>query len=98
MSRILKWEREKDPDEFLDYSINWEHQIGSDPISTSVWSYAGNPDSPPLVLSSSSIATPITTIWLNAGDGGTTYLLTNRITTVGGRIMDQTVRLRMQQR
>jgi hypothetical protein len=34
-----------------------------------------------------------TTIWLSGGEIGSSYTITNRITTAGGRTMDQSVRL-----
>jgi hypothetical protein len=91
MSRILRWEREKDPDEFVDYSINWANEIGSDTISISTWAYAGTPDTTPLVLSNGTISSGVTTIWIDNGTGGTNYTITNTITTAGGRVMEQSV-------
>jgi hypothetical protein len=91
MSRILRWEREKDPQEFIDYSINWADEIGSDTISLSTWAYSGSPDTTPLVLSNGSISSAVTTIWLDDGTTGTNYTVTNTITTAGSRVMEQSV-------
>jgi len=84
------WEAVKDPDEVKDYSINWSPTLGSDTISTSTWTLAGGVG---LVLNSNSFGATGTTVWLSAGTRGTTYLLRNRITTVGLRTYDMTVRL-----
>jgi len=98
MSRILSWERTKDPDEFVDYTINWANQIGSDTITASSWAYTGDPDSLALVLSNGSFTTTTATIWANGGNDGTRYTLTNHITTFGGRIMEQSVYLTVRSR
>jgi len=84
----------KDPDEVLDYQIDWSDRLTSETILTSAWTISGS-DS---VLSedSNSIAGESTVIWLSAGTLGVRYTLTNRITTSGGRTMDQTVRLKIQ--
>lgn len=83
-----KWP-DKDPDEVLDYDIDWSARLLTDTIATSEWIMAaGN-----LVKDSDTFSTSATKIWLSAGDLNITYQLTNRITTAGARTMDQTVRL-----
>lgn len=80
----------KDPDEVLDYQLDWSGRLGEDQISTSTWTVPTG-----IVKNSDSYATSATTIWLSSGTLNTTYDLVNRVTTTGGRTMDQTVRIRI---
>lgn len=90
----------KDPNEVLDYVLNWATRLDSgDTIATSVWSLvpaitSGVGDDL-LVIDSESETTTTTTVWLSAGTDGQQYELLNRVTTVGGRTFDQTVRIRV---
>lgn len=85
----------KDPDEVLDYEIDWTTRLAGDTILTSTWTIS--PDSL-LVKNSDTFTGSTTTIWLQGGTLGKTYELTNRVTTAGGRTMDQTVDLLIQVR
>ena len=83
----------KDPDEYLDYTLDWSLRVPStDQIIASTWS---TPTSGGLTVASTSYATFTTTVWLSTGTIGITYQLTNRITTVFGRIMDQTCKVKV---
>jgi hypothetical protein len=83
----------KDPDEIIDYGINWEKDLQSDSIITSTWITPVG-----LTVDSDSVINKTTIIWLSGGVLGSTYELTNRITTSDGRTMDKTVRLRIMHR
>jgi hypothetical protein len=93
----LKWSS-KDPDEVLDYKLDWlgsESDPGplyglEDAISDSVWDVPSG-----LSKESDTFDDDSTTIWLSGGELGQTYSLLNRITTTGGRVFDQTVKLPM---
>lgn len=89
----LTWP-DKDPDEILDYELDWTARLAGDLIVTSTWIMPtvspGN-----LTKETDSFTTTSTFIWLSAGLLGSNYSLVNRITTLGGRRMDQTVRLRI---
>jgi hypothetical protein len=99
MSRFLTWERVKDPQELIDYSINWANQLATaETITLSTWAYSGDPDNTPLLLSSPTISGSVTTIWMNNGTNDTKYTITNTIDTSGGRKMEQSVYLRMRTR
>lgn len=89
-----KWP-DKDPNEVLDYSIDWTARLASDTISTSTWIVPTG-----IVKDSDIIAAgnKITWIWLSGGTAGTKYTLTNRVTTVGGRTYDQSVDLKVKER
>ena len=89
----------KDPNERSDYEIWWEAEmsaLGNDTITASEWSV----DDANLLIGSGGFApsfTDTTTkVWLTAGLVGITYNVTNQITTAGGRILRQTVRLKVQ--
>ena len=84
----------KDPDEVLDYGVDWDDRVESDEIEASAWSFATDPDGA-LVVDSSEFGALGTTVWLSGGTLGETYALTNHITTAVGREMDQTVKLKI---
>lgn len=81
---------DKDPNEVLDYVVNWAARLGVDTISTSSWTVPAG-----ITLDSNSKTDTTTTAWLSGGTTGETYALLNRIVTVGGRTMDQTINLTM---
>lgn len=79
---------EKDPNEVLDYTINWVNRLGTDTISTSVFTVDSN-----LTVGSTSNTSTTTTVWLSGGTEGATGNILNRVTTTNGRTMDETVLL-----
>lgn len=83
----------KDPDEVLDYSIDWTDRLTSETIESSDWTITGDDDE--LTFGGGSISGARTTVWLSGGTVGKTYYVLNRITTSGTRTMDQTVRLKI---
>ncbi len=89
----LSWEAVKDPDEIKDYSLNWAAllAVDSDTIVTSDWAVVTGSG---LTIDSTSDSDTTTTVWLSGGTIGVTYELRNRVTTLGGRTYDQTVKLR----
>lgn len=91
----LQWPA-KDPDEILDYTIDWSARLVTDTIATSVWIL----DVGITETTQSFTNTPpqSTTIWLSGGTLGASHAITNRITTNGGRTMDQTVKLKIKAR
>lgn len=86
---FLAWP-DKDPDEVLDYNIDWSDRLVSDTILTSTWVVPAG-----ITEDSTENTTTTTTIWLSGGTLNTKYSLVNRITTAGGRTMDQTVTIRI---
>jgi len=92
---MLTWPA-KDPDEYLDYQIDWTDYLDGDVIATSAWS-AVETNSPGLTITAGSPATDgsKTYVWLSGGQDGETYHVLNRVTTTGGRSMDRTVRIRI---
>lgn len=48
-----------------------------------------------LVAASTENSTTATKVWLTGGDEGESYVITNEITTAGGRTMDQSVKIKV---
>jgi hypothetical protein len=87
---------DKDPDDILDYSFDWTSRLTSgDTISASTWIVPTG-----IVKNSDSIGpgSKTTIIWLSGGTIGVKYTLTNRITTVAGRQIDQSVDIKVKTR
>jgi hypothetical protein len=80
----------KDPDEVLDFLLDWSARLtGGDTITTSQW-IMPTPTTGDIVKDSDTKTASTTTIWLSAGTDGQKYSIVNRVITVGGRTMDQT--------
>ena len=92
----------KDPDELDDYKLDWTARLApdSDDISTSAWSIVtdmtGDPS--PLAIETESFTLSSTTVWLSGGTIGNTYQLLNHVVTTGGRVLEQTVQLKVKSR
>ncbi len=88
----------KDPDEVLDYEIDWYGTAvepgrlygSTDTIDTSLWVTPSG-----ITKDSDDQTGTTTTIWLSGGTLGETYEILNRVVTAGGRTMDQTVKLKI---
>lgn len=79
----------KDPDATLDYAVDWAAWLpDADTITVSEWIVPVG-----LTLTDQSLAGTVATAWLSGGVDGTMYRVTNRITTLAGRIDDRTLRL-----
>lgn len=86
-----KWERVKDPNEVVDFGIDWAEDLDGDTIDTSVWTkLTGSP-----VIDTQSNSLTVTKLWLSGGTEGETATFLNRITTSGGRTLDYTMTLRV---
>lgn len=88
----LSWPN-KDPDEVLDYKLDWTARLDGDTISTSTWTVPAG-----LTNAGDSNTTTAATVWISDGTEGTKYTILNRITTAAGRTMDQSVSLYIQSR
>jgi hypothetical protein len=80
----------KDPNEVLDYELDWSIRLEADTITTSTWTVPAG-----ITMNSSSHTTTVSVIWLSGGVEGASYEILNRIVTAGGRTMDQTVKLKI---
>ena len=88
----LEWDF-KDPDEVLDYRVDWSARLDGDTIASSTWEVPTG-----LTKDSDTSDDDSTTIWLSGGTLGDNYTLVNRITTAGGRTFDQSVKLKVRTR
>ena len=89
----LAWP-DKDPQEILDYKIDWDLMLAvGETIVTSTWS---SPTNGP-TLSNAQILTGnrSTLIWAAGGTEGATYNIENTITTSAGRTIQRSVALRV---
>lgn len=78
----------KDTNEVLDYTINWASFLDIDIITALTWTVpAGITDSGEVN------STKTTTIWLAGGTVGTSYTITCRITTAGGRVVERSIQI-----
>ena len=85
-----KWDP-KDPDEVLDYELDWSARLKTgDEISSAGWLA---PDG--ITVDSSSYTATGVTVWLSGGTVNETYTLTSRVVTTGGRTMDHSVQLKI---
>jgi hypothetical protein len=75
--------RVKDPDDILDYGWNWTPWLGTDTIATSVWFAPAA-----VTVGVDAHTTTHTSVWLSGGTRKQEYVVTNRITTAGGRTQD----------
>lgn len=88
------WVPVKDPNEVKDYGIHWVDALAGDELVTSTWTIESGLG---LVIDSSSIVGTDTIVWFSAGNLGQTYEVLNRVTTLGGRTYDKTMKLKMKE-
>jgi len=84
---------DKDPDEVLDYQLDWADRLDGDTIATVTWAVPS-----PLIKGAESATSTVATVWLSGGTADTIYSIGCRITTAAGRTLDQTVKIRVRQR
>lgn len=91
----------KDPDAVLDYGTNWADPTAvggawlatGETITASQWVVDTG-----LTKDSDSHDDTTATVWLSGGTVGTTYTVTNRITTTAGRVDDRSLHIQVVQR
>lgn len=79
----------KDPAEFKDYGFDWSLVLVNDQITASSWT--ASPDG--LTISNASFTAKNSKFWVAGGIPNTIYILTNEITTQGGRIYERSRQL-----
>lgn len=84
----------RDPDEVLDYVVDWSARLVDDTISTFEFEVEAGTS----VIDSSSNTTTTTTVWLSGGAVGDVTEIRAQITTAGGRTMEQTLTQKIAQR
>lgn len=86
----------KDPDAVLDFKVDWTNWLAvAETLTSSSWTV-------PVGLTTASPApsntTTAATIWLSGGTVGTTYTVTNHITSSAGRTDDRSITIQIVQR
>jgi len=83
----------KDPSARKDYGFDWGTLwLNGDTISASEWILPTG-----ITKFDESNTTTDTTIWLTGGTAGTDYLVTNQITTAGGRIEQRSIKIQVRE-
>jgi hypothetical protein len=85
----------KDPDATLDYIFDWSQWLTlvADTISTNtIVAETG------ITVGAHTNSTTAVTIWLSGGTAGTTYKVTCRIVTAGGRTDDRSIYIKVKER
>lgn len=80
----------KDPDAVLDYKVDWADWLAAtgDAIVTSTWLVPAG-----VTKTDEDNTTATATIWLSGGTAGSSYQVTNRVTTTQGRTDDRTIQI-----
>lgn len=89
----MKWPN-KDPQDVLDYAIDWSAELEEETLTGSAWSVAPNT----LTIDSDAIGGDQTILWLSGGESGTRYTVTNTVTTSAGRTFRRSVHLTVVER
>lgn len=79
---MLSWPQ-KDPSENLDYQIDFTKWLGGDTIQSQVVTADG------VTKGAVSESGGVVTVWLSGGQAGTTGRVTVTVTTVGGRTVER---------
>ena len=85
----------KDPDAILDYPFKWTNWLAL--ISDTINSYTIISD-PGINIVEDSNTTTHVIVWLSGGTVGTTYKVTCRIVTAGGRTDDRSIYVKIKER
>lgn len=97
MSQLIILEP-KDPDDTLDYGIDWEKWLTqvNDTIADSEWTVPDTITEEVPPVGQAPFTNTRTTIWLSGGEPGL-HSLTNTITTVGERVRSKTIIIRVKE-
>ena len=91
----IKIQNPKDPDEVLDYQLDWTLRLDGDTISSSDWTIAADDPTSGIVINSETNTTTHAKVWVSGGTIGKTAKITNRIVTAGGRTYDQSLLIKI---
>lgn len=87
---IKTFEQILDPDDVLDYGFNWTEWLNGDTIVSSVWfTKAEDAITEGANGKTDSHDDTRTKAWFSTGEAGKSYMVTNRIVTLGGRTKDR---------
>ena len=97
----------KDPDELLDYSVDWSRFLNGATITTCVWSVDDSTGTKTTIAAGNTvngiqnvaqtISGSVTTINLGLGTNNTEYKIYCRITDNSGNVAERVVRLRVKE-
>jgi hypothetical protein len=99
----LKWQ-DKDPDDQIDYSVDWQAQLGSNTISSIAWKIFTNGAFTTwtqgqivdgLQYVSSTNTNTVATLYLGLGTNFSVYNIICRMTASDATVIEQEVRLRV---
>jgi hypothetical protein len=87
--------RKKDPAAKLDYGVDWSSLLAEGvTIETSTWATeAGTDGAAALTLSDSDHDDATTVVWVEGGDDGVEYDLTNEVVLSNGAVDQRTIRI-----
>lgn len=91
----------KDPDDILDYSLDWSEQMEIDTDTISAYEVIieqGTVEVDDSLGHGTSFDDTSTLVWLTGGTAGEECLVVNRITTAEGRQYDHTRKLRIKEK
>jgi hypothetical protein len=90
----------KDPDATLDFSLDWADWLEpGDTITASTWTSApANGGLGALTIGLTPFTTDLTTVWLSGGEACEAYVVTNHVTTSGGREDDRSLLVQVVER
>jgi hypothetical protein len=86
----LRWPA-KDPSDVVDYQMSWAALLDLDTILTSTWVVPTG-----LTITAQTNTANTATVWLSGGTVGV-HVITNTITTSGGRTYERSVKLPVEQ-
>lgn len=98
----------KDPDETLDYSVDWSRFLGETTVQSVLW-FVEDAEGVKTAFTPSSVVnslqcitttntTKVTTIYLGLGSNNRTYKLYCRMTDTQGRVAERTISLTVKER
>lgn len=82
----------KDPGAHKDYGVDWSALLAAgETITAATWTV----DQPGLTIGATSISGSVCTVWLSGGADGSSYKLTNQITTSRGLVDERIVAIKV---
>lgn len=86
----------KDPDAFLDYTLDWSQWLQGDSILSTSFTITG--DDAVLQIGFATTTPTTATVWLSGGTDGALYGVTCEVTTAQGRIDDRSFQIQVNER
>jgi hypothetical protein len=86
----------KDPEEILDYGMDWSEWLEEDAIQVSRWGPPTPITTPPLVVESTKRDPDSTVVKLSGGKIGMLYQIENTVETAQGRTAQESIFVRIQ--